>query len=89
MINTDHAKIIKAVRDAVIKTAKEAEMLKTQTVKLAKQAGQKWEASKPAQKKAKEEVMGAANTIMAFSKAVAQGVKEGIDEVKNKHKKQL
>ena len=80
-------KVTKATRDAVIAAAQRMQLLKLQTIALARKAGNKWEGSKPQQQKAKDAVKKAASRIVDFERSVREGLKQGLAEVKKGNKK--
>lgn len=82
MDDKQRKKVITKVRNSIIAAAREAEVLKIKTNRLAQRAGEKWEESKPLQEKAARNIREVAQEIIAFSKSVAQGVKEGVREVR-------
>ena len=75
MDDKQRKKVIKMVRTSIISAAREVGMAKNRVE-------QKWQATKPYQHKAASNVRGAARTVSAFAQSVAQGVKEGVRDVR-------
>jgi hypothetical protein len=77
-------KVIKTVRDAIVAAAKDAEIVKEKTSNFAKRAEATWQQTKPLQRKAQENVRRVAQDVVDFGKSVAQGVTEGVKEVRER-----
>jgi hypothetical protein len=86
MDNVKRKKIIKTIRDAIVRAAAETEIVKAKTGRLAKRVGSKWEQSKPLQRKAQDNVRRATQEVLEFSKSVAQGVREGVRDIRKTSK---
>ena len=80
--NDSKKKVVSTVRDAIVRAAKEAALLKQQSMDMAGKVKKGWNDSEPQRSKAKSDIQKAGNSVVDFAKDVAQGVKEGIAEVK-------
>ena len=84
MDTSTREKVVQKVRAAIVAAAWDADVIRKKTSTLAKRAEMKWEASKPLQRKVQGDVRRAAHDVVEFGKSVAQGVKEGVREVRMK-----
>jgi hypothetical protein len=73
--------VAQATRDVVVGSVEHARALKEKAVQVAAFVEKKYEASKPAQEKAKGTVKNAIGKAATFSKEVGKGFKQGISEV--------
>ncbi|MFA5987581.1 MAG: hypothetical protein WC797_02945 [Candidatus Paceibacterota bacterium] len=94
-MNKTDKKVISTVKNAVVVTAAKAELLEQKAKKAAGMMKQKWDSTKSKREKAKQKTKavlekaeqragGILKKTIQFGKDVAEGVREGVDEVKKK-----
>ena len=84
MANDNSKKVAKTVRDAIVKIASEARSLQGRSGDIAKKFSREWKDSKPGRDKAQKDAKRIARQIVEFSRSVAEGVKDGIRDVRKK-----
>ena len=84
--DTGSRNVVRTTRDAVVGAADSVRTLQKKTAELAAKVGKRWEASKPRQERAKDELKKVGRKVVTFGKDVRKGLEEGLAEAKKRGK---